>query len=208
MIEINLLPEERKRQTRLKKIDIAALNLEKLPVFKIAAAVFIVLVTLQVILFFIGVFGSHHLRELTNKYSAILPQKKEADALKAQIESNMKKISAIDQLMVTRFGWAQELSALNDSMVTGVWLTELSYDEKLTEKPEKAVLKYLVISGYASGAGESGTAIVGRFIKSLKDNALLSSSFNNIALDSIKRDRMEGEDVMNFRVTCLFKEKR
>jgi hypothetical protein len=159
-----------------------------------------------------------------------LPQKKEADALRAETEAINRKIAAIDDLMVNRFSWARELSALNESMTPGIWLTELSYDERVVERPvspearvaplkeklaaapgrsgtEKMLGRFLVLSGYACGPGEQGTALVGKFIKSLKDNAQFYSAFSDIELGAIRRDRIEDQEVMNFRITCLFKEK-
>ena len=68
------------------------------------------------------------------------------------------------------------------------------------------VSKYLIISGFASTVGEEGTALIGKFIKGLKDNSSFYSDFSYIELGAIKRDRIEDQEVMSFRLTCLFKE--
>lgn len=229
MIEINLLPEEfRKKQERFKKINISKINVQNIQILNIAACVFGILITIQVILFFIGIYSKSMLTSLEARYKEIFPKKKEALTLKAQVETINKKISAINELMVKRFSWAKKLNDLSDTVTAGIWLTELSYNEKLAEKTkdtpeiklpkeknqalplkpvtEKILLKYLVISGFASSMGEEGTALVGKFIKGLKENDSFYSDFSEIELGVIKSDRIEEQEVMNFKITCLFKE--
>ena len=223
MIEINLLPEELKaKESRFKKIDMSGISLQNIPVVNIAMGVAAALVAIHVILFVIGIYGRTTYGTLSKKYNEILPQKKEADTLKAQVEVINKKVRAIDELMVKRFGWANELNALSDSMTPGVWLTNLLYEEKevdrasqagagnkkreaITPRVEKITLRYLMISGYASSMGEEGASLIGKFIKSLKDNPVLSSHFSEIELGSIKSDKVQDQEVMSFRITCLFK---
>ena len=228
MIEINLLPEEyRKKDTQAKRMDLAKFNVQNLPLFKIAGAALAVMVAVPVLLFFIGLYARAHLSSTEKRYNQMVPAKKEADALKSEIEMVNKKTKAIDELMVKRFIWARKLNDLSDSVTPGIWLTELSYSEKLTDRPavigiknlknkgqnepakivmEKVMMKYLIISGYASGMGEDGTAAVGKFIKSLKDSSAFYSDFSGIELGAIKTDRNEDQEVMSFKITCMFKE--
>jgi hypothetical protein len=109
-------------------------------------------------------------------------------------------------------------------MTSGIWLSELSYDERAGERQahpgasgagkkeasgaraERPVLRYLVLSGYASSMGEEGTALVGKFIKNLKDNSDFFGDFGDIELGSIKSDRVQDQEVMSFKITCLFKD--
>jgi len=158
---------------------------------------------------------------LEKNYKHILPEKKEAEQLKLQISKMGKKVSAIDELMVKRFSWAKKLGDLNDSVTPGIWLTQLDYDERLVEKPkavsnvskeregraatEKVLERHLIISGAASSMGEEGTALIGRFIKSLKENVSFYSDFSDIELGNIKREQMSGQEIMTFKITCLFK---
>ena len=224
MIEINLLPEELKKiQARFKKIDMPTIDMKNLPYITIGAILIGVLIIIQVIAFIVGVIGKANLSSLSKRYSTILPSKKEADSLKSQIDLINKKVHAIDELMVKRFSWARELNSLSDSMTAGIWLTELSYDEKFVslanvkgannkakvesaKSPEKVLLRYLTISGYASSRGEEGTALIGKFIKILKDNQEFYIYFSDIELGSIKSEKVEDQEVMSFKITCFFKE--
>ena len=228
MIKINLLPEDlKKRESRLKKIEIHELSLQNIPVLKVAAAFVGALIAFHLILFLIGLYSRANLNSVSKQYNELEPKKKEADSLKAQVELINKKVGAIDELMVKRFSWAKKLNALSDSITPGVWLTEVSYEEKLGERPrqaisrspnqkgkkeafnpgiEKRALKYLIISGYASSMGEQGAALIGKFIKSLKDNESFYLHFSDIELGSIRSDKVQDQEVMNFKITCLFKE--
>lgn len=230
MIEINLLPEElKKKQERFQKEALPKLDVQTIPVLRLIGSIFAVLIIIQVILFFIGIYSRVLLTSLDHKYNGISLKEKEAIALKAQVETINKKMKAIDELMVKRFSWANKLNNLSDSMTPGIWLSELSYDERLTERPvqvnlktqkgknqsipskplmEKTLVKYLMIAGYASSMGEEGTALIGKFIKNLKDNPNFYSDFSDIELGAIKRDKIEDQEVMNFKITCFFKDTR
>lgn len=225
MIEINLLPDEfKKRKRAAPKIGVKNINLEKIPLIKIAIITVSVVVIIQLIVSGMGLLGNAILSSLEKNYKEILPQKEQAQQLKAQISRMSKKVVSIDELMVKRSSWAKRLNDLSDSMTPGVWLTQLEYDEKLTEKPkssaaavkgkngaegkpvmEKVLERYLIISGSASNTGEEGTALVGRFIKNLKENPAFYSDFSDIELGAIKREQVSGQEIMTFKITCLFK---
>jgi len=227
MLEINLLPEELKKSRRAApKIDTKNVNLEKLPLLNIALIAAGIFVAVQIAVFGLGILGDAALRSLDKKYKDILPAKTEADKLSAQASIMSNKVKAIDELMVKRFSWAKKLGSLNDAVTPGIWLTQLEYDEKLVERPragasnaqkgresqgkpamEKILQRYLVISGAASSMGEEGTALIGRFIKSLKDNESFYSGFSDIELGNIRREQVSGQEIMNFKITCLFKTK-
>lgn len=232
MIEINLLPEElRKKEPKFKKFDFSAIsldniNIKKMSLINIGIIAIAVLAAFHLGLFLIGVNSKASLNTVAKKNEALLPKKTEADSLKNELGLINKKVTAIDGLMVKRFSWAKKLESLSDAITPGIWLTELSYDEKSGERivsvaktsngkskkgssrsvAEKVLFRYLVLSGYASSMGEQGTALIGKFIKSLKDNSQFYSDFSEITLDSIKSDKFQDQEVMNFKITCLFKQ--
>jgi hypothetical protein len=53
--------------------------------------------------------------------------------------------------------------------------------------------------------GEQGAALVGKFIASMKDNPLFFADFADIKLESIKTEKMFDQEVMRFKIICLFK---
>lgn len=233
MIEINLIPEElKKKEPKFKKIDLSSISLDKvdivkkLPLINIGIGALAVLIAFHLVMFLVGTNSKASINALSKKNQSLMPKKKEADALKNEVSLINKKTSAIDGLMVKRLSWARKLNALSESVTPGIWLTGLSYDEKVGDKlvqvaktsdgkskrgasrsvAEKVFYRYLILSGYASSMGEQGTALIGKFIKSLKDNGDFYSDFSDIKLDSIKADKFMDQEVMNFKITCLFKE--
>ncbi|MFH0763732.1 MAG: hypothetical protein V1927_01855 [Candidatus Omnitrophota bacterium] len=233
MIEINLLPEElkKKNEPKFKKFDLSGLNIDnfnikKMPLVKIGIIAVTALAVFHLALFLVGTTCKDSLASLAKKKDALLPKKNEADSLRNELARINKKVTAIDGLMVKRFSWAKKLNSISDALTSGIWLAELSYDEKAGDRlvavartsndkskkgssrsvAEKVVYKYLVLSGYASSMGEQGTALIGKFIKSLKENSQFYSDFSEITLDSIKSDKFHDQEVMNFKITCLFKE--
>jgi len=215
VIEINLLPEElKKKESFLTKIDLSSFSLKDLPVIPIAIVVVGFLVLVQVLVLAMNIYFQATLSSLTKTYAIVEPDKKVSDALKAQTDAIHKKIGAIDDLMGKRFSWAKKLNTLSDAMIPGIWLTDLNYDERPVEKsgivsaPKSKGMGLpgtLVLTGYAAGSGEQGAGLVGKFIKNLKESEEFYSDFVQIELVSIKSSRVKDQEVMNFKINCVFK---
>ncbi|MDD5422258.1 MAG: hypothetical protein WC592_01785 [Candidatus Omnitrophota bacterium] len=225
MVQINLLPQEyRKREPAYKKIGLADLNfLKNIPVMNIAIGFVAVLAVMHIALFFGGVYSKSTLASLSMKLESVMPEKRYAESLKTLIQLKDQKVRAIDELVDGRFSWAAKLNELSDSMTSGIWLSDFGYEERQKEKapppagakvkkdttkpPESSVLKYLVLTGYASSLGGQGTALIGKFMSSLKDNASFYSDFQQIELVSMKSSKFDDQEVMNFKIACLFNSK-
>ncbi|MCX5677757.1 MAG: hypothetical protein NTY76_01455 [Candidatus Omnitrophica bacterium] len=207
MIEINLLPQElRKKPPIFSGLDFKGIDIKSIPILKIAAGIGAGLVLMQLAVFLFGIISSIELASTTKKYNAILPEKREADILKAKVADINKRSGAIDELMVKRFSWARKINLLSDCMTPGIWLSELYYDERPVPGQAKTAMPgALVMSGYASGVGEQGAALIGKFIKSLQDNKDFYSDVASVELVSTKSDKVDKQDVMSFRINCLFK---
>ena len=231
MIEINLLPDEfKKKEAAFRKFDLTHLDLKGRPVVKIALGVIAILAVVHGLLFSLATYCNMNLKELSKKQRELLPNIKEAQVLKDRSQVMIRKVGAINELMVKRFSWAKKLDALSDSMTPGIWLTEISYDEREGQKTVahlggamagpglkgrqdiaagagevNVLMRYLVMSGCASSPGEEGAAVVGKFIKSLKENGNFYSDIADIELGSIKSDKLEDQEVNRFRIICTFK---
>jgi len=206
MIEINLLPEEtKKKKHSAPKIDVSAMSVPSFRIVSIAARSAGVILIIQLILFAIGSMSGAAFKSLTLEHKDILPKKQETEKLKIRVGVMNAKVGAINELMVKRFSWEKKLNALSDAMIPGVWLMDLNYDEKLTEN---VLSGYLVLSGAASNMSEEGTALIGRFMKSLKDDSAFYSDFSDIELGTIGREKMDEQEIMTFKITCFFKAKR
>lgn len=212
MIEINLLPEElRKKKSPFGKIDLSGVDLKSIPLVPIASAAVAVLIGVEAIVLGLNLYYKMRVGSLTKKYESVLPGKREADELKARRDAINKKLGAIDDLMGKRFSWAKKLNDLSDAVTPGIWLSELDYNEQAmpdASSPQgrpAGIPGMLVLSGYAAGAGEQGAALVGKFIKSLKDNGAFFSDFSDVALVAVKSDKVDNQEVMSFRINCVFK---
>ena len=218
MIELNLLPQELRKQR--KKIE-----LPDLPLIPISAAIIGALVVIQLVLGFLIMVSNKQLTSAEKTWKVLAPKKAEFDKIKKEIALTAQKTNAIEGLITDRFNWASFLNELSNSLTANIWLTELSYNEQKTtaqpsskKKKRKAVIeaskqpteqsveRFLMMSGAASGKDEEGTAYIARFIKSLKNNKGFFSNFDDVELVSIKKGTVSGKDVMNFSISCKFKQ--
>ncbi|MFH1190556.1 MAG: hypothetical protein V1682_07730 [Candidatus Omnitrophota bacterium] len=207
MVEINLLPQELKpKQSLFSGIDFKGLDINNIPILKIAAGIGIGLVLLQLAVSLIGMISTAQFASATRKYEGISPEKKIADALKAKVAQINKRSGAIDELIAKRVSWARKINLLSDCVIPGIWLSELYYDETSTAEKTNAVkIEALMINGYASGAGEQGAALIGKFIKSLQENSDFYADMASVNLVSTKSEKFDKQDVMSFRIACIYK---
>lgn len=221
MIELNLLPEELKKKRK-------RIELPEIPIVPIAVGLVALLVGIQILLGGFIFFNKRNLKTLDKKWEVLAPKKKEFDTIKQKIATIGKKTKAIEGLMGKRISWSRLLNALSDSLTANIWLTDLTYAEKIEKKKIKAPkspgkkkekikkeaneasfrMCTLKLSGSASGKGEETTAHIARFIRALKENEDFFKDFDDIELVSIKKGIVEGQDVMDFTLVCKFKPKK
>lgn len=79
--------------------------------------------------------------------------------------------------------------------------------EKGSEKETPQETFFISIDGSVMAPGEE-TAHVGKFIKELKNNAVLSSTFDRIELVNMKDRKIKEYDVYDFSIVCVFKKDR
>jgi hypothetical protein len=228
MIEINLLPEElRKKESRFPHLNLSQFNVQDIPILKIVAIGGVALLAVQAVVIILGLIVKFNSGLLDKHYEALLPNKREIQTLKADCETMSKKVQAIDDLMVRRFGWARKLSDLSDAITPEVWLTAISYNERIVERQNKAASKVfrddfgkevtkvvmekiaardLVLEGYAISTREEGAAMVGKLVKNLERNARFYSDFVDISVGAIKAVKFDGQDVVSFKLTCRFRD--
>jgi len=224
MIELNLLPQEFRKKKR-KKIE-----LPKLPIIPLAATIFGILVILQISLMAIIFLLKGQEGRLAKRWEELRPKKIELDKLKKEIGDINKQASAIDELMKERVLWARILNEISSSITPNIWLTSLSYEEKTEKKPVKEDAKKvrrasrkktkasqayetyqvgtLLVSGNAAGRGEEAPAYIARFINALKKNKNFAAQFQEIEPISMKKMKVAGEEVMDFTLSCTFKEEK
>jgi hypothetical protein len=216
MIEINLLPQELKK--RRKKIELPDISF--LPV---VAGLLGGIIILHLLLGTMLALRIGNLKRLEKRWQAILPDKEKADKLKAEFTATRNKVDAIDKLEQSRHSWARRLNDISDAMIPGVWLNKLwlekrvivqerpekndseETDAKTKAEPKKTIIRTLHLNGSVIAAGGEETAIIGKFIRSLKDNQEFFSDFKDIESASIQRTKLKEEETMDFELICYFK---
>lgn len=199
MIEINLLPAElrKSRKTPL-------LNIPKTKIFLLSLGAFALLhftVTALVTI------NTKRLSALKLTWSSLSKQRRAIQELKEELSQINSKVPFIEQLVRNRILWSKKMNLLSDSMVSGVWLNELSLETELTKRKGEP-LKYLVIRGSCASRAQDEPALIGKFLQNLKANSAFADDFAEIELGPIKKRIIGKTEIMDFYLSCLFKKEK
>ena len=209
MIEINLLPEElRKRRIELPEISFLPIIIAFLGIVIIAHLLLGLSINLK----------TKSLRRLEKRWQEVLPDKENADKFKHELTVMRTKIDTIDNLIQSRTSWAKKLSDLSDAMIPSVWLNRLWLEKRVvlqkpeageseegSTEPKRVIVKTLHLNGSVVATGGEGTATIGTFIKSLKNNEEFFADFKEIESAFIQRSQLKDIEVMDFELICYFK---
>jgi len=187
MIEINLLPSERRKKT---------LELPKFPLLPVGMGILGILVTVNFTLGLMVGRRNAQIKRLTEEWELNLPSKQQADAISSTINELRTKKEVMDSLIGRRFLWSKKLNLLSDLIPRGIWLTRLSLDEK-------GDLRFLTLWGLAMPfKGQEMVASVTKFMDALKEDKEFFEGFEAIELGPIKRKKVEKIEVMKFTLVC------
>ncbi len=199
MIEINLLPPH----LRVRRRD--PMRLPSVPVIPIAAGIVILLLAIQVLLWFFIQVKSVSRDSLKKKLTTIAASNKEAINTDNTLKDISSKFEMIDKLAGARFNLARKMNDLSDSLVSGVWLRSLNIRKSETPNEPGSLKETLVIEGSNIISGEAGEAAIGKFVNSLKENESFSSDFDEIEIAKEERKKLQKSEIMDFIVICHFK---
>ncbi len=218
MIELNLIPKDLQtvRKKSANKLDI------KLP--KVAPTPLIIgfigiIILSQLILGLLAVIQQKKLAAINSKVNDIMPQQKIAEALKKEVDLLSGKVAVINSLTSGSLVWASKLYDLSNTIIDGMWLSSLSLNIERANGSQPFISvkngvspqnlndkETLVLKGAAVSSGtDAATAIVGRFIDSLKMNEDFFKDFEDIKLSSVQRETLGSTEIMNFTIVCYFK---
>lgn len=192
MIEINLLPEEIRRQKKIYfKFDLADIARVKF----LAGGIFAGAMALLVIIPALGAnIRKHQILALLEKEKNIMPQKTSVEAINSEIAVLKVKLNALDDITKRRFLWSRKLNELSDLVLPGIWFNRIGaeLDNNLT------------IEGSVISKNEEAMASVGKFIKNIKDAKLFFGDFSDIKLESVQRKNIDKKDVVEFKIVLYF----
>lgn len=227
MIEINLLPEE-KRKTEAAKLSLPAIPVQKTLI--ILGAVFL---TLQFLLSLYVVYRRLEVEGVKNQIAALTRKNKQTAFYKSEIQSTKKRLQQIQTFTERKFFWTLLLNAVSDSMTKGIWLGRISLTDgpappgsgsaekdkappkapsaKETQRPKSPVkperVRWLRVEGSVVAPGQE-TAFIGRFIKELKQNRVLDDLLSSVELFNIDQRKIRDYDVYDFVLMGAFKKEK
>ena len=199
MIKINLLPQEFRKKGKS--------YLARIPKKEMVLAVLGCLVLFHLFLISLTAMSTKRLKGFKKTWQELAPKRERLDGLKKQLGEINARIPLFEQVIKNRVLWSEKLNQLSESIVSGVWLNELSLVTK--EVQEKGRLsKYLIIRGSCASRTKDEPALIGRFMQNLKEDPSFSSDFAEIELGPIEKRLIKQTAVMDFILTCRFKEEK
>jgi len=190
-IEINLLPEEMRRQKGPSfKLDIETGKVKMLA----GAGVAGILIFLIIFLMVGTSIRRKQVLNLSLKEQNLAPQKSEAERINSELSILKAKLNTLDQITKREFLWAEKLDKLADIALPGIWFTRIR-----TDSGDKFIIEGSVIS-----RKESAMVLVGKFMKNMREHSVFFESFKDIKLESVQRKSTEERDVVDFKIVLYF----
>jgi len=187
MIEINLLPEE-------KKIQSGKFSLNGIEVIRYVPVVIGALLAVHLILLIYCLGSYYSLAGLNKKWIALSPQIKILQDFKRENDSLSKDTGSIKKLFSERINWSQKLNALSQKLPFGVWFTELGVTGKSFS------LKGSVVS-----LQKGELSLINKFIQNLKDDQAFIKDFTGLELSSVQSRDIAGVTVVDFTLLSALK---
>jgi Tfp pilus assembly protein PilN len=198
MIELNLLPKElRKRKKKL---------LPEIPILPIGASVLVALIACNYFLSAVLKNKEGAVLAAKKEWEVLEPRQKDAEKLGKDVEAIQKRLAAMELVTKPDLRWARLLSGLNNAVIPNVWLSVFeSVQGGAGQRNTGASGRAIYLEGYALGKAEA-TSTVGKFIDSLKANPEFADYFDEIKLENMMNKVVSGEEVMEFKLICRFKD--
>jgi Tfp pilus assembly protein PilN len=199
MIEINLLPEE--KRVKMRKAAAAVPDKPVVPVSEsLKKLVFIVplivgvLVVVHVYLLISYFATGATLGSLNRKMQSFQPQLQNLAGFKVKFESLSQDGKILQELASNSVVWSKILNRLSLDLPSGIWLTDLSANSgQLTMK-----------CSVVSVAGDP-VELINQFITRLKEDTDFYGIFSNFDLGSVQKRMVGSFEVTDFAVTMEVK---
>ena len=192
MIEVNLLPKELRKPAKKANIELPDVKFVPIAIGLVALIIFI-----QLALSITVNAKRHRVVELAKKWHDLRPKKDQALAIDRQVNALSCRLNSISDIKKTNVSWASKLNALSDSLIPGMWFTSLTLEDD-------SGMRYLSIKGNISSFWKDETAMIGKFMKTLKENKDFAKDFEEIKLDTIQQKTLKDAEVMDFSIKCYF----
>ncbi|MDP2943654.1 MAG: PilN domain-containing protein [Candidatus Omnitrophota bacterium] len=189
MIEINLLPEELK----VKKVVNKKLNFT---IYLSTGLLLIILVIINLYVVSLSTAKNIQLTILAKKWESLAPQRQKVEEMREQSDIVSQDIKAIQQVTARRILWSGKLNKLSLLLPSGVWVNEISLNNK-----------NFILRGSAVSLKKEEMSLINLLLSSLKEDKQFFSNFNSLDLTSVQRRQVGGYEVADFILTGSLKAK-
>ncbi len=191
-LTINLLPKAPTKK-RPMKLGLALPSLKGLPIILgVVVGGAILLITLVAVVTAGAMQGQ--LTRLTKEWEALAPQRQSFTTLQQQQQQGEARVAKLAQVVEQRIVWSQRLNRLSEVLPNDLWLSHLVIDAPF----------HLTVHGSAleRSTGE-GMQAVSQFVAALQRDAVFTSLFDKITLQSVKTRAISQTEVIDFTIECV-----
>lgn len=197
MIEINLLPEDKRQKMKLAAAAgapaaTASENLKKL--VYVVPGVIGALVLVHCYLAISQITASTTLGGLKKKQQELRPQMQQLAGLKTQFESASQDEKVAQDMTKKTVSWAKKMNRLSLDLQPGVWVSDLAVNSR------QMVIKCSVVS-----LETDPVEVINRFISALKNDPEFFSDFNSFDLGSVQKHMVGSYEITDFALTMEVK---
>ena len=191
MIEINLLPEEKRKRKKELSMPSLSFNVPGNMMFYAGIGVFVVLIILMIIIHFSQVGSIKRLNgkidEKRTELKKLQEEKKKVENMKAKQITINNKIETIKKLAVNRFTYPKFLDELSRNMPDYLWLEDMTISGSS-----------MIISGKTFS-----NLMITDFLTNLKKMSEFIDG-NSISLKELVNTRVDAHDIISFQISCKF----
>jgi Tfp pilus assembly protein PilN len=186
MIEINLLPEQKKPAVRI--------SLKGNELLLKARPFIAVFVLVHLILLVLGLNSYRILGQLNKRMAVLAPELEKLDDFNRKNDAFSKDTDAMNKLIGPRIKWAQKLDLLSSKLPYGIWFTEISLNEKS-----------FTLRGSVISQEKEELTLIKEFIAGLKSDREYFGDFKDLDLNSVQSRDVSGYSVLDFLLTSNLK---
>ncbi len=193
MLDINLVPEQLRKKRKSSSIYVASSSsLPPEATWGLIGGLVVFLILIHVFILWITGTKLVQKKNLDEKWAAMLPEKKTADAFLNEIRSLQNRMSSVEKITKgKRILLAPKLNSISDSLLRGVWLNKISLADGL-----------LTIQGSCFSRSQDEMVDIGNFTSALKENNLFVDHLQQIELGAIQRRKIQLAEVADFTITA------
>ncbi len=191
MIEINLLPEEKRKRKKELSMPSLSFNVPGNMMFYAGIGAFVVLIVVMIIVHFSQVGSIKRLNgkieEKRTELKKLQEEKKKVENMKAKQITINNKIETIKKLSVNRFTYPKFLDELSRNMPDYLWLENMTISGNS-----------MIISGKTFS-----NLMITDFLTNLKKMSEFIDA-KSINLKELVNTRVDAHDIISFQISCKF----